>query len=110
MSFFASRDDEAGEDGAVAVDPGKPELREPPKFAAVLHNDDYSTMEFVVEVLQRFFRKTAQEATELTLRIHHQGSAVAGIYSRDIAETKALQVTEFARAKGHPLRCTAEPV
>jgi ATP-dependent Clp protease adaptor protein ClpS len=86
-----------------------PELKEPRKYAVLLHNDDYTTMEFVIDVLKRFFRKTEQEAMEITMRVHHTGSGLAGIYSYDIAETKVAQVTEYARDNGHPLKCTAEP-
>jgi ATP-dependent Clp protease adaptor protein ClpS len=96
-------------DSDVAVQEGKPKLAEPPKYAVLLHNDDYTTMEFVVEVLQRFFKKTTEEAVEITMHVHHQGKGLAGIYSREIAETKAEQVCEYARAKGHPLKATSEP-
>jgi ATP-dependent Clp protease adaptor protein ClpS len=74
-----------------------------------LHNDDYTTMEFVVEVLMEFFGKTETEATRVMLEVHHKGQGVAGTYVRDIAETKAEMVVAHARAHGHPLKCTAEP-
>lgn len=99
--------DESGSD--VAVEEGRPKLKEPPKYAVLLHNDDYTTMEFVIEVLQRFFNKQGEEAVQITLRVHQQGKGVAGIYSREIAETKAMQVNEAARSRGFPLKCTAEP-
>jgi ATP-dependent Clp protease adaptor protein ClpS len=83
-------------------------IEQPPKYAVVLHNDDYTTMEFVVEVLIRYFRKSEAEAAEIMLRIHNVGYGVAGIYSFEIAETKAAQVAEAARAKEFPLRCTVE--
>jgi ATP-dependent Clp protease adaptor protein ClpS len=67
-------------------------------------------MEFVVEVLQRHFQKTHEEAVQITLRIHTQGRGVGGIYSYEIAETKAAQVVELARSRGFPLKCTTEPV
>lgn len=113
MAFPGDGDDEFGESddgGALAVDEGKPDLQEPPKFVVLLHNDDYSTMEFVIEVLRKFFKKTEAEAMELMLKVHHEGKAVAGIFSREIAETKVVQVNEYGRVKGHPLRCTAEPL
>jgi len=87
----------------------RPDVSSPGKWAVVLHNDDYTTMEFVIEVLQRFFKKSDQEAAEIMLKVHHEGRGIAGIYSREIAETKVLQVSDYAKAHGHPLRCTAEP-
>lgn len=102
---------EEGEgDSEVAVQESEPQAREPGKYAAILHNDDYTTMEFVVEVLQKFFHKSAEEAVQITMKVHHEGRGVAGIYSLQIAETKASQVNDYARAHGHPLKCTAEEV
>lgn len=102
-------EDEEGE-GGVAVQTGRPELKEPPRFAVILLNDDYSTMEFVVEVLQRYFKKTEEEAVQIMLQVHQQGRGVAGVYHHEIAETKVMQVHEYARLKGFPLACTLEPV
>jgi ATP-dependent Clp protease adaptor protein ClpS len=99
-------DDSATE---VLTEEGRPKVAEPPKYAVVMHNDDYTTMDFVVEVLQRFFRRTPEEAMKIMLRIHHEGQGVAGIYSFDIAETKVAQVESFAQGKGFPLRCSIEP-
>ena len=79
------------------------------RYRVVLHNDDYTTMEFVVLVLIEFFAKTETEATQVMLEVHHKGQGVAGMYVRDIAETKAEMVEAHARANGHPLKCTAEP-
>jgi ATP-dependent Clp protease adaptor protein ClpS len=98
------------EQGDVAVQEGKPKLKEPPRFAVLLHNDDYTTMEFVIEVLMRFFQKTQEEAVKVTLQVHHNGKGVAGVYSFDIAETKAAQVMDYARAHGYPLKSTTEAV
>jgi ATP-dependent Clp protease adaptor protein ClpS len=83
-------------------------LEKPPKYAVVLHNDDFTTMEFVVEVLMRYFRRTESEAAEIMLRIHNVGYGVAGVYSFEIAETKVAQVTEEARQRQYPLRCSVE--
>jgi ATP-dependent Clp protease adaptor protein ClpS len=85
------------------------EVKEPPKMAVLLHNDDYTTMEFVIEVLIRFFRRTPDEAVKVMLSVHERGSGVAGIYPAEIAETKVNQVTEYAKGHGYPLRVTAEP-
>lgn len=81
----------------------------PPKFYKVLLlNDDFTTMEFVIEVLQTFFAKNQEQATQIMLKIHNEGSAVCGVYTKDIAETKVVQVSEFSTQHGHPLRCHME--
>ena len=77
-------------------------------YKVILFNDDYTTMEFVVEVLQRFFAINRERAMQIMLKVHNEGSAVCGIYTRDIAETKVAQVGEFAKQHGHPLRCSME--
>lgn len=83
--------------------------RSPRRFRVLLHNDDFTTMEFVIEVLVRHFHKAATEATQVMLEVHHKGVGVAGLYTRDVAETKVEQVTTEARAKGFPLLLTVEP-
>lgn len=84
------------------------ERKQPSRYAVVLHNDDYTTMEFVVEILRKLFHKTEDEAMNIMLRIHREGKGVAGVYSYEIAETKAVQVDQLARARGFPLKCTLE--
>ena len=79
------------------------------RFKVVLHNDDYTTMEYVIEVLRRFFHKGETEALHVMLTVHKKGKAVAGIYPRDVAETKVAEVIGHARERGHPLLLTAEP-
>ena len=85
------------------------ETKKPRLWRVLLLNDDYTPMEFVVAVLERFFRKTVQEAELIMLAVHHKGQGVAGVYTRDVAETKVAQVTAHARQEGHPLRVVAEP-
>ena len=84
---------------------------EPPSFYQVLmHNDDFTTTDFVVEVLQRFFAFDVERAVALMLKVHHEGQAVCGVFSRDIAMTKVELVRDYARQHEYPLRCSWEPV
>ncbi len=83
--------------------------RHPRKFKVIFHNDNYTTMDFVVLVLMKFFHKSETEATHIMLTVHHRGHAVAGTYSKDVAETKVAQVTQFAQSQGMPLKITSEP-
>ena len=83
-------------------------LKAPPMFKVVLLNDDYTPMDFVVVVLQQFFSKTREQATEIMLKIHTEGSGLCGVYPKDIAETKVEQVVAFARQHQHPLQCVME--
>lgn len=84
-------------------------LQRPTPYNVLLHNDDYTTQELVVEVLRAFFHKTDTEARQVMLTVHHKGQGVAGTYARDIAESKVAQVTDYARTNGAPLKLTAEP-
>ena len=109
-SVGENADDDADDnDGGTVVQVSRPKLKEPPRFAVVLLNDDYTTMEFVIEVLRRFFHKSEEESVQIMLQVHQNGKGTAGIYSFEIAETKAMQVGEFSRVKGHPLQCSVEP-
>jgi len=87
----------------------KPKSAVPRRYQVIFHNDDYTTMEFVILALMKFFHKNETESLHLMLTIHRKGAGVAGIYPRDIAETKVEQVTSFAREQGMPLLVTAEP-
>jgi ATP-dependent Clp protease adaptor protein ClpS len=82
----------------------------PHLYRVVLHNDDYTPMDFVVEILRRFFSKSTQQATEIMLEVHHRGHAVCGIYPYEIAETKVTLVLETAKKNEYPLQCTMEKV
>ena len=86
-----------------------PKVKKAPRYMVVFHNDDYTTKDFVVHVLMKFFYLTITEATHIMLSVHHKGHGVAGVFSRDIAETKALQVTEYSKENQMPLKVTAEP-
>ncbi|MCF8075830.1 MAG: ATP-dependent Clp protease adapter ClpS [Desulfotignum sp.] len=80
----------------------------PPQYKVILHNDDYTTMEFVVEILITVFGKPLEKATQTMLNIHHKGNAVCGIYTREIAETKVETVHQLASSRGFPLKSTME--
>jgi ATP-dependent Clp protease adaptor protein ClpS len=82
--------------------------KRPAMYKVLMLNDDYTPMEFVVHVLEKFFTKTRQEATEIMLHVHRRGVGVCGVFTYEVAETKVNQVTEFARRNQHPLRCTLE--
>jgi ATP-dependent Clp protease adaptor protein ClpS len=103
-----SQEREGGSDSNLALQESKPELKRPPLFKVVLINDDYTPMEFVVEVLEVFFRMNREQATHVMLTVHTKGKGVCGIYTRDIAETKAAQVNQYARQNEHPLLCEIE--
>lgn len=84
-------------------------IEEPRQYKVIFHNDDFTTMEFVTDVLRRVFNKPADEAVTLMMRVHKEGQAVVGIYSYDVAMTKASQATAMARNEGFPLKITCEP-
>ncbi|WP_291318621.1 ATP-dependent Clp protease adapter ClpS [Desulfonatronospira sp.] len=86
------------------------QAKEPQRYKVLLHNDDYTTMEFVVHVLQKVFQKSESEAMQIMLNVHKNGTGVCGIYTGEIAETKVAMVTSMARKEGYPLKCTMEEV
>jgi len=83
-------------------------LKQPPLYRVLLHNDDYATMEFVVHVLQSIFNHSEAEATQIMLHVHRKGIGVAGVYAREVAETKIEQVHALARSHEFPLRCSMD--
>lgn len=93
------------EDGNLALEQAKPKLKKPPMYKVIMYNDDYTPMEFVVEILQMFFNLDREKATQVMLTVHTQGKAVCGVYTRDVAETKVVQVNQFASDSEHPLLC-----
>ena len=102
--------DDRNDGGVDVVTKPKPKTKKPPIYRVLLLNDDYTPMEFVVHVLERYFNKDQQEATQIMLHVHQKGIGVCGIYPFEIAETKVMQVTDLARKNQHPLQCTMEKV
>lgn len=96
-------------DDSLATQEAKPQLKRPSRYQVVMLNDDYTTMDFVVEVLMQFFAMPEDQAFLTMYKVHEQGQAVCGIYSKDVAETKATQVMEYAQLNDYPLRCNVEP-
>lgn len=101
-----NEDDDDGDAGVVVET--RPKTKRPPLYKVLLLNDDYTPMEFVVEVLETFFSMNREQATQVMLTVHTRGKGVCGIYTRDIAETKAAQVNQYAREHQHPLLCEIE--
>ena len=93
---------------AVAIPQTKPKTQKPAMYRVLLLNDDYTPMEFVVYVLERFFNKQREDATRIMLTVHQNGVGVCGVYTYEVAETKVAQVVETARRHQHPLQCTME--
>lgn len=96
-----------GSDTGVIVK-SKPKTKKPSLYKVLMLNDDYTPMEFVVHVLQRFFGKSHDEATQIMLHVHQRGVGICGVYTYEIAETKVTQVMDYARKHQHPLQCTLE--
>lgn len=86
-----------------------PKLKQPKKYKVILLNDDYTPMEFVVDVLKHFFHLNEELATQVMLQVHIVGKGICGVFTHDIAETKVAMVNDYARANQHPLLCTMEP-
>jgi ATP-dependent Clp protease adaptor protein ClpS len=105
MSSQTDRDEQSG----VATI-RKEKLQAPKMYKVLMHNDDYTTMEFVILVLKKFFMKTEPEAHAIMLEVHTRGFGICGIYTFEIAESKVAKVIKYARDNGHPLKCSTEPV
>jgi ATP-dependent Clp protease adaptor protein ClpS len=111
ITMAERRDDEgdAGNGTGVGIATRtRAKTKKPTPYRVLMLNDDYTPMEFVVHVLERFFGKSREEATQIMLHVHRRGVGVCGVFTYEVAETKVNQVTEFARRNQHPLRCTLE--
>lgn len=105
----ANKQGGGGEDGRTGVvTKTRPKTKKPSLYKVLLLNDDYTPMEFVILVLERFFNKGRDDATRIMLHVHHKGVGLCGVYTFEVAETKVTQVMEFSRQHQHPLRCTME--
>ncbi len=108
MSNRGTDRDRDGGSGTIVVTETRTETEKPSMYKVLLLNDDYTPMEFVVHVLERIFRKSRDEATQIMLHVHQRGIGVCGVYTFEIAETKVGQVMDIARRNQHPLQCTME--
>ena len=101
-------DDDIDHESGLVVQESRPKVAEPKRYMVILVNDDFTPMEFVVEILRQIFNLDEEAATRIMLNVHTKGKGVCGVYSKDIAETKVVMVNEFAREHEHPLLCTME--
>lgn len=104
MSDETRRDDDHG----LVVEEAKPKLKQPSLYKVVLLNDDYTPMDFVVEILQGFFHMDKAKATQVMLHVHTRGKGVCGVFTKDVAETKVALVNDYSRENQHPLMCDME--
>lgn len=94
-------------EGSTAVKE-QTKLQKPKMYKVLMHNDDYTSMEFVIHVLQKFFKRNFDEAHGIMLKVHHDGIGVCGIYTFEVAESKASKVNKYSKSKGHPLKCSID--
>jgi ATP-dependent Clp protease adaptor protein ClpS len=99
---------ESQHDHGIALEEARPEVKPPPMYKVVLLNDDFTPMDFVVDVIQSFFALGHDQATQIMLHVHTKGKGVCGIFTFEIAETKVAQVNDYARRNEHPLKCALE--
>jgi len=100
--------DDEGRSGTAIITKTKPRTKKPNLYRVLLLNDDYTPMEFVIHVLERFFHKSREDATRIMLHVHHHGVGECGVFTYEVAETKVTQVMDFARKHQHPLQCVME--
>jgi ATP-dependent Clp protease adaptor protein ClpS len=104
MAQKTQENDQSG----VAVEESRPEVKEPSRYKVIILNDDFTPMEFVVQVLKVFFNMDEERATRIMLNVHTKGKGICGVYSKDVAETKVNQVNQFSTESEQPLLCTME--
>jgi ATP-dependent Clp protease adaptor protein ClpS len=102
--------DHQNDDGSLAIEQAKPKLKAPSMYQVIMYNDDYTPMEFVVEILESFFNLDREKSMQIMLAVHTEGQAVCGIFTRDIAETKVTQVNQYSTDNEHPLLCGLDQV
>jgi ATP-dependent Clp protease adaptor protein ClpS len=111
-SYYMSQEHEHEQEGdrghGLAIETSRPETARPPLFQVVLLNDDFTPMDFVIEVLRSFFGMDQERAVQVMLHVHTRGKGVCGVFTREVAETKVTQVNEYSRSNQHPLLCTME--
>jgi ATP-dependent Clp protease adaptor protein ClpS len=107
---LSTGDHHEDQDHGVAIAPVKPELKRPALYKVIMLNDDFTPMDFVIEVLTRYFMMDMEKAAQIMLAVHTQGSAPCGVYTKDIAETKAAYVIAYAKENQHPLMCDVQEV
>jgi ATP-dependent Clp protease adaptor protein ClpS len=95
-------------DDDLATLEAKPQIKKPPLYKVILLNDDFTPMDFVVEILTEFFNMTYEKATQVMLQVHYEGLGVCGVYTKDVAETKVFMVNDYSRQHQHPLMCAME--
>ena len=113
MRFFSvlmagPSDEDSGDTGTGTITRTRTKTKKPSMYKVLLLNDDYTPMEFVVYVLQRFFSKSVEDATKIMLHVHQNGVGICGVFTYEVAETKVSQVMDLARQHDHPLQCTME--
>jgi len=103
-----SNDPSDDDDGSLAIETAKPKIKKPRMYRVIINNDDYTPMEFVVNVLEVFFSRDRARATKVMMDVHNSGKGSCGVFPRDIAETKTMQVNNYSNEHNHPLMCSME--
>lgn len=105
---MSDKEIDIGHDDGLVVEEAKPKLKPPKRYKVVLINDDFTPMEFVIQVLQGYFKLDRESAVQVMMMVHTKGKGICGVFSKDIAETKVAQVNEYSRQNQHPLMCSME--